>query len=177
LFLHTFTVLGLAQKPLKNVQMNINLQRYSLIDVELLQQIGRATYEPYYQHIWKSGGLEWYMQHCFNTSTLQTELADPNIAYYLPTDEAGNIIGLLKLGLLKPVPEIGPDNALYLEKIYLMAAELQREAVWLYVMQSGPVKSYERAGFQVVGSTDFGFEHLLESERLGWRMVKKVNNL
>jgi diamine N-acetyltransferase len=173
--------------------MQIHLQPCALADLECIQLIGRATYEPYYQRIWKPGGLDWYMQHCFNTQSLFIELNDPTIVYYLPKDENGEIIGLLKINLQKSVPETDIENALYLEKIYLMptffgkgvgqllieqvkkmALELKREAVWLYVMQSGPIKSYERAGFQIIGTTDFGYEKLLDSERLGWRMVWKI---
>jgi diamine N-acetyltransferase len=171
--------------------MQINLHPCTPNDLQSIQQTGRATYEPYYQHIWNPGGLDWYMHNCFNTERLKDELDDPNIAYYLPTDGNGNIIGLLKLSFLKPTPDNAHKNALYLEKIYLMpnffgkgigqmliekvimmGKELKREAVWLTVMQSGPIKSYEKSGFTIVDAIDYGFEELIESERLGWVMVK-----
>jgi diamine N-acetyltransferase len=171
--------------------MQIYLQKCTLNDVKQIQEIGRATYEPYYQRIWNPGGLDWYINHCFNTERLIEELNDENIAYYLPKDENGNTLGLLKLAFLKPSPDNIYKNALYLEKIYLMpnffgkdigqlliekviniAKTHQRQAVWLTVMQSGPIKSYEKAGFTILESIDYGFEELIESERLGWVMVK-----
>jgi len=172
----------------------IQFQKMSITDLPLIQHYGRATYEPYYPHIWKPGGLDWYIERCFGTETLQAELADPNIEYLLPTDAAGQVIGLLKLVLKKPVPDHPMENALYLEKIYLMpnffgkgmgqrliewvvdqAKNLGREAVWLTVMQTGPRSAYERAGFHTIGATRYEFDILKEAERNGWVMVRTVD--
>jgi len=60
-----------------------------LADLPLPQYAGRATYEPYYPHIWQEGGLDWYIEHCFGTPALQMELADPNVEYLLPYDVEG----------------------------------------------------------------------------------------
>ena len=164
-----------------------------LADITLIQEVGRATYEPYYPHIWRPGGLEWYMHKCFSTETLTTELSDPNYCYLIPRDEQGQIVGLLKLVLEKTTPDGTITNALYLEKIYLMpeffgkgvgqllmewvmgkAAALGRDAVWLVCMENGPVWTYERAGFQHTGDVSWDFELLRETERRGLVMVKNV---
>ncbi len=169
------------------------LQKLSLDDLALLQYVGRATYEPYYPHIWHPGGLDWYMERCFGTDALRHDFADPNIAYFLATDEAAQIVGFLKLVLQKPLPNDSIPNALYLEKIYLMpywfgkgagqqliewameqAAALGREAVWLHVMKTGPYRAYERAGFRITGETSFDFDLLKEDLRGGWTMVRQV---
>lgn len=164
-----------------------------LADIQLIQSVGRATYEPYYQHIWYPGGVDWYMDRCFNTDALTEELADPNVVYYLPRDKNGEIVGLLKLLLEKPTPDGSIDNALYLEKIYLMpaffgrgtgqalmafvfekAATLGRQAVWLMVLKNGPVQAYTRAGFQTTGEVVWEFDLLREAERGGWVMVRDI---
>ncbi|MFN0034034.1 MAG: GNAT family N-acetyltransferase [Saprospiraceae bacterium] len=164
-----------------------------LPDLALAQKVGRETYEPYYRHIWQPGGLDWYMERCFGAETLAAELADPNTEYWLAEDEAVQTVGFLKLILQKPVHGYPLDNALYLEKIYLMpaffgkgagqvaiqfakqrAAELGREAIWLMVMKSGPVWAYERAGFRTVGEVQWDFELLKEEERGGWVMVAEI---
>jgi diamine N-acetyltransferase len=156
----------------------------------LIERIGRATYEPYYPHIWYEGGMEWYMQRCFSQASLQQDFAEPNIRYFFPTSLGGDILGILKLGMQKTVPETQIHNALYLEKIYLMPAFfgkgygqaimqrvkdlallLGREAVWLIVMEHGPVQVYEKAGFQRIGGVDFPFEQLLPEQRKGYVMV------
>jgi len=165
-------------------------QQLLLPDLALTQKLGRETYEPYYPHIWKPGGLDWYMERCFGTEILTNELVDPNIEFWLAKDEAGQMVGFLKFILEKPVPDYPIKNALYLEKIYLMpaffgkgtgqhliafckqrAAQLGRAAVWLMVMKNGPVWAYEKAGFQTVGEVNWDFELLKEEERGGWVMI------
>lgn len=171
----------------------MQLRTLSLPDLALLQHIGRASYEPYYQHLWKPGGLDWYMERCFGTDSLRADFADPNIEYILATDDTAQPIGFLKLVLAKPLPSGQPANALYLEKIYLIpaffgrgigqkliefvlekAAALGREAVWLMVMKSGPRQVYERAGFVTVGEMPIDFELMLEHERGLWVMVRRL---
>lgn len=171
--------------------MNFRITKLLPGDLPLLQRVGRATYEPYYPHIWKTGGLDWYMEKCFGADLLTAELADPGTEFLLATDEQGQIVGFLKLILLKPVPETDLSNALYLEKIYLMpgyfgkgagqqlmawvsekARQMGRDAVWLQVMKTGPVSAYERAGFMNIGPTRFEFDLLKEEERDGWVMLK-----
>ena len=171
----------------------MHIRQFTASNLALLQYIGRATYEPYYPHLWKPGGLDWYMEHCFGDAALQRDFADPNIEYLLASN-SDQPIGLLKLLLEKPVPGGHCDNALYLEKIYLMpdffgkgigqklleyvlnrARALGREAVWLQVMKSGPRKVYEKAGFEAIGEAPIDFELMLEEERGLWVMRKKIN--
>lgn len=175
--------------------MSVFYQKIGPAQLPLLQRAGRATYVPYYPHLWKAGGLEWYLDHCFGDAALQRDFADPNIEYLLASTpaEAPQTIGLLKLVLQKPVPGGWCDNALYLEKIYLMPAffgqgigqilleyvlnrarALGREAVWLQVMKSGPRKVYEQAGFETVGEAPIDFELMKEEERGLWVMVRRV---
>jgi len=187
---HLRQIFTLSDEP---AAPGFHFQKLSIDDLELLQQIGRDSYEPYYSHVWHPGGLEWYMEHCFGTQTLQRDFADPNIAYWIVTDQQAQALGFLKLVLQKELPEAGIENALYLEKIYLLpthfgkgagqkiiewvmseAAKRGRDAVWLNVMKTGPVGSYERAGFRTVGETRFEFEWLKTEERAGWIMVRTV---
>lgn len=170
--------------------MPFTYRRLHLTDLMLLQQVGRQTYEPYYAHIWKPGGLDWYMERCFGQETLLAELSDTNIEYWIAEDSASQTIGFLKLVLKKQVPDYPLENALYLEKIYLMptffgqgagqhliafakqrALVLGLDAIWLMVMKSGPVWAYERAGFCTVGEVNWDFELLKVEERGGWVMV------
>lgn len=168
-------------------------QSLGLEDIQLIQKLGRATYEPYYPHIWLPGGMDWYMEHCFNETTLRTELSDPNYEFLMARNEAGQAVGFLKLVLEKPAPNRLEQQSLYLEKIYLMpdfygqgfgqvlmewvierATALQRRAVWLMVLKNGPVKAYERAGFEIVGKTYWPFEYLKPEERHGLIMLRQL---
>ncbi len=168
-------------------------QKLGLEDIPLMQQVGRATYEPYYHHIWEPGGLDWYMENCFGNETLSIELADPNFEYLICRDEKDRIVGFLKLILKKPIPNTNISNALYLEKIYLMpefygrgngqvlmefviekATILGSEAVWLVCMEHGPVWAYERAGFKIIGTVHWDFERLKDTQRVGLVMVRSA---
>lgn len=158
----------------------------------LVQSIGRATYEPYYAHVWHEGGMEWYMERCFGTETLQREMNDHSIEYWLAWEEA-QIAGILKYQPERALPYNPNQRAFYLEKLYLMPSHFRQGAgqimlqhtldyaqsmghnfVYLYVMKIGPVAAYERAGFHIMGETDFGFTQLLPTARFGWLMVKQL---
>ncbi len=162
-------------------------------DIGLVRQIGIETYAPYYSHIWHPGGVEWYIEQCFGHETLERELHDNSIHYYLPQTSEGNTVGLLKIHPDYPIPSGSGSDAMYLEKIYLMPAffrtgmgqtllrhteemaiSLQKQAIWLQVMQSGPVAAYAKSGYQIEGATRFDFELLKEEERDGWVMVKPL---
>lgn len=165
----------------------------TLADLKRIQHYGRATYVPYYPHVWKEGGTDFYMEVCFGTDTLREQLNDPNIVYYLPETADRQLVGLLKLQLSRPVPGTNLQDALYLEKIYLMpdffgkgygqkimefvvekAKNLGREAVWLTVMKTGPEAAYLRAGFRRTGELTYDFDLLKPEEREGWVMVKRI---
>lgn len=145
----------------------VQYKPFTATDIPILQHLGRATYEPYYAFLWYEGGLDWYMDRCFSTQTLRAELADPNIEYQLYSDDSGNLVGFMKLVLLKPVLYGSQENALMLEKIYLLpgstgkgfgrqlvgkvierARALSREAVWLTCMDAGPLEAYKKMGFR-----------------------------
>ena len=176
----------------------IKIRRLFLSELPLLQILGRATYEPYYQHLWFEGGVEWYLHRCFNTETLQKELQDDRIEYYAAETETGQPVGMLKWvhRQLPPASVVSQpifEQALYLEKIYLMpeffgkgvgqillemvaekAREMGKKALWLQVMHSGPLKAYEKAGFTKVGESRFEFDLLRPSERGAWVMLKTL---
>jgi GNAT superfamily N-acetyltransferase len=178
------------KKPLDAAEVSPYLVPLGADDLRLVQYIGRATYEPHYPHLWHPGGLDWYMEYSFGSAALSRDFADPNIAYFLAADE-GQVIGFVKLRLHSPLPDGSMRNALYLEKIYLLpqsvgtgagqrliegivllAAARGREAVWLNVMKTGPIRAYERAGFRIVGETSFDLDLLKAELRGAWTMVR-----
>ena len=154
-------------------------------DLKELQDIGVRSYLPHYTHLWKAGGVDWYMRRCFADEVLQSELSDPNIEYYIAY-EKGQSIGILKLVLQKPLPDSEIENALYLEKIYFIkewtgkgvgrklmeiafnrAKELNCECVWLMAMDTSekPIAAYQKAGFSIHSRTRLDFEVMKEEYR------------
>jgi diamine N-acetyltransferase len=163
----------------------MKIEKAGFKDLRRLQIIGERSYTPHYSHLWKPGGVEWYMQRCFSDAALEKEFCDENVEYYIVSEE-GKDIGILKLILQKPVLSSEIGNALYLEKIYFIkewtgkgvgrkliefaferAKELSRDCVWLMAMDTSdkPIAAYERAGFQVHSRTKLDFEIMKEEFR------------
>ncbi len=175
---------------IKTLEM-IKVERATQVDLDELQAIGVASYLPHYQHLWKAGGVDWYMNRCFAVAVLQNELNDDNIEYYFVRADEQNI-GFVKLVLQKPVPDSDIKNALYLEKIYFVkewtgkgvgrkliefaierARELKRDCVWLTAMDTSekPIAAYEKAGFTIHSRTRLDFE-LMKAEFRGMVVMK-----
>lgn len=163
----------------------MEIRKVGLSDLKELQIIGERSYTPHYSHLWKTGGVEWYLRRCFSDATLKKELVDENIEYYIISAEDEDI-GILKLVLQKPIPDSDIENALYLEKIYFIkewtgkgvgrrlvefafkrAGTLGRDCVWLMAMDTSdkPIAAYERAGFQIHSRTRLDFEIMKEEFR------------
>jgi GNAT superfamily N-acetyltransferase len=161
-------------------------------DLKELQDIGIRSYLPHYTHLWKEGGVDWYMRRCFADEVLQSQLSDLNIEYYIAQAE-GQDIGILKFVLHKPLPDSDIENALYLEKIYFVkewtgkgvgrqlmefvfdrAKELKRDCIWLMAMDTSekPIAAYEKAGFVIYSRTRLDFE-LMKVEFRGMVVMKK----
>lgn len=163
----------------------MEIRKIGLSEISRLQKIGELSYTPHYSHLWKPGGVEWYMDRCFSEGVLQKELADENIEYYIISAENEDI-GILKLVLQKPLPDSEGENALYLEKIYFIkewtgkgvgreiinfalerARALKKDCVWLMAMDTSdkPIAAYERAGFVMHSRTRLDFEIMKEEFR------------
>ena len=156
-----------------------------MADLSELREIGIRSYLPHYKHLWKEGGIDWYLHRCFGEEVLRKEFSDPNIEYYIISDEK-QAIGILKLVLQKPLPDSDIENALYLEKIYFIkewtgrgagrkliqftfnrARELDRQCVWLMAMDTAdkPILAYQKAGFTIHSRTRLDFEQMKEEFR------------
>ncbi len=169
-----------------------NIKKAELKDLRRLQAIGIDSYLPHYTHLWKKNDAEWYLNRCFGYESLKNELNAADIEYYIISSEEKDI-GILKLVLLKSLPDSDIENALYLEKIYFIkewtgkgvgrellnftferAEELKRDCVWLIAMDTAdkPVKAYERAGFTIHSRSRIDFE-LMKDEYRGTFVMKK----
>ena len=164
----------------------MDIKKANFSDLPELQEIGVASYLPHYTHLWKPGGVDWYMNRCFSDKVLQNELSDENVEYYFVRDDGDRNIGFMKLVLQKSVPDSDIQNALYLEKLYFVkewtgrgiggkliqfaierARELQRDYVWLTAMDTSdkPITAYEKAGFTIHLHTRLDFELMKEEFR------------
>lgn len=163
----------------------IKIKKAGLVDLAELREIGIRSYLPHYTHLWKAGGVDWYLQRCFGEKALRSDLADQNIEYYIITAE-NRSVGILKLVLKSPLPDSDVENALYLEKIYFVkewtgkgagrqameftferAKELSRECVWLMAMDTSdkPISAYQGAGFAIHSRARLNFKRMKEEFR------------
>lgn len=169
----------------------MEIKKADLCDLRELQQIGIASYLPHYTHLWKTGGVDWYMNRCFADEALQKDFFDSMAEYYfVKADERK--IGFLKLVLQKPVPDSDIQNALYLEKLYFVkewtgkgagrkliefaverAKELERDCIWLTAMDTSekPIAAYQKAGFTIHSRVRLDFE-LMKQEFRGMVVMK-----
>ena len=175
--------------------MNFTIKKAGLADLEELKSIGIASYLPHYTHLWKPGGVEWYMNRCFGEEFLKKEIADRNVEYYIIEND-GESIGILKLILKKAILDSEIENALYLEKIYFVkkwtgkgigkkliefslqrAADLKRDCVWLMAMDTSekPIAAYQKSGFEIFGRTRLDDDefNLMKEEFRGMIILKK----
>lgn len=173
--------------------MNFEIKKAGADNLDELREIGIRSYLPHYKHLWKPGGIEWYMNRCFGKEFLEKEVSDPNVEYYFVKNDAENV-GIIKLVLLKVLPGSEIENALYLEKIYLIkewtgkglggkliefitnrARKLKRDFVWLMAMDSAakPIEAYKKAGFKIHSYTNLGREFELMKEEFRGMVVMK----
>ncbi len=172
-----------------------NFEIYPLHNIQKINYLGCETYRPHYPHLWHEGGVEWYLDKCFNKHQLAEDLANPSLAYYAIGWE-NQEVGLLKLVKGKAPLGLNPDKALYLEKIYFLkdftglglgqktmnwvfeqALLKGYEYVWLMAMDSSTkaIESYQKAGFELIGQTRLDDEEFcrLKTELRGMVILKK----
>jgi GNAT superfamily N-acetyltransferase len=169
----------------------MEIRKVGLADLEELREIGGKTYRHHYEHLWKRGGVEWYIDRCFNERFLESDLTDPNVEYYIIKNDVENV-GMMKLVLKKTVLETEIENALYLEKLYFVkdwtgkgagrksiefalerARKLGRRCVWLMAMDTSakPIAAYEKSGFTQHSRTRLGSEFELMKEEFRGMIV------
>ena len=118
---------------------SIQMRRLTVEDATLLQEIGRKTFAETFSSSNNKENMEKYLEEGFSLSKLQAEIDDPNAEFYFAMLD-NNIIGYLKLNIGESQTEIKNDNALEIERIYVL-----REFHGLKIGQQLFEKALERA--------------------------------
>ncbi|MFD2514912.1 GNAT family N-acetyltransferase [Pontibacter locisalis] len=152
-------------------------------DLHTLQDIAINSYGDHYLYLWHDGGM-WYIDRCFSDGALRKELEDPNAAFFL-IYAAQELVGFLKLNLHKAIEGFTEQEALELERIYLLKSasgkgigkaavdftkqfsrERGKKVIWLKAMDSSKsVVFYEKNGFEKCGTYTLDFEAMKEEYR------------
>lgn len=146
---------------------NIHIRQVSINEIEQLQQIGRLTFAETFSSENSEENMRKYLENEFSTTKLQTELNDKNSEFYFAELENKGI-GYLKVNFAQSQTEIKDENALEIERIYVLkefhgknvgqllyekAMEIARQKtvdyVWLGVWEKNlrAIRFYEKNGF------------------------------
>jgi GNAT superfamily N-acetyltransferase len=148
--------------------MSIQIKACQLSDKYLLSEVAIKAYNDHYLYLWDDGG-KYYVNANFTPQQFEKELSDSNALFYLIYKEE-EAVGFLKLNTNKAFQDYTNQQALELERIYLikavtgqgvgskvmdfviaLAREKQKSIIWLKSMDSSTsVHFYQQHGFRVV---------------------------
>ncbi|RTQ49593.1 GNAT family N-acetyltransferase [Hymenobacter gummosus] len=138
-----------------------------IADAEQLQQIGRQTFQETFAASNSEENMRAYLATGFALDKLMAELQHPGSAFYL-AELAGAVVGYLKVNTGAAQTELQAENALEIERIYVLqqyqgqhvgqrlyeqALALARQAradyVWLGVWEENrrAIRFYQKNGF------------------------------
>jgi len=154
-----------------------SIQQVTPADIDILINLSRETFYNSYYHLTDPDHFEDYIASAFDADKLLAELNDPDSAFYFAilNDE---VTGYLKLNFGAAQSEFRDENAMEIERIYLLkqyhgqqfgrqlinfaiqtAKDKQLQYIWLGVWQKNPkaIGFYEHNGFKVCGTHTFRF--------------------
>ncbi len=100
---------------------NTAISKVTLSDIVQLQQIGRQTFFETFSSDNTEEDMQKYLEEEFSISKLIGELSSPGSEFYYAQSENG-IIGYLKINFGTSQTELKDENALEIERIYVLQA-------------------------------------------------------
>jgi ribosomal protein S18 acetylase RimI-like enzyme len=97
----------------------IHIIKVTTGDVDRLQQISRQTFYETFSAVNTAENMKKYLEEEFSVEKLTAECNNPESAFYFAT-LGGTIIGYLKLNVGQSQTEIKDDNAIEIERIYVL---------------------------------------------------------
>lgn len=149
----------------------------TLSDLYALQDVALNSYGEHYLHLWNDGGA-WYIEKSFSESTLKKEMEDANAAFFLVYAQE-QLVGFLKLNINKELDTYTAEEALELERIYLLkeasgngtgrqvmaftkqfAEKRNKKVIWLKAMDTShdAIRFYKQNGYTQCGTYLLNFE-------------------
>lgn len=98
---------------------NIQIHRVSLHDIHQLQKIGRETFAETFSEENTEENMTQYLLEKFSIENLTAELENKNSEFYFASLE-NTIIAYLKLNFRSAQTELKENNALEIERIYVL---------------------------------------------------------
>ncbi|MBD1427950.1 GNAT family N-acetyltransferase [Sphingobacterium arenae] len=146
---------------------NIEIQKITINDIDLLQKIGRQTFFETFSAKNTKENMAKYLDEGFSIEKLTTELNDKDSEFHFAVLD-NKIIGYLKLNMGQSQTELQQDKALEIERIYVLqsyhgkkvgqvlyekameiAKQKNAQYIWLGVWEENPraIRFYQKNGF------------------------------
>jgi len=172
-----------------NKARGIVIRRAELADLPVVAALSKDTFSEAFARDNTPENMAYYLTHHFSDQALTGELKDPASAFFIAWSD-GQAAGYIKLRSQEQSD--GPDNALEIQRIYVLAAfqgkkvgaalmqycldtarQQAYEAVWLGVWEHNikAISFYERWGFEVFGTHPFVFGDDVQTDLLMKRSV------
>lgn len=145
----------------------IEIQKVFINDIVRLQKIGKQAFYETFVTGNTEENLRQYLDNSFSVARLTAELSDNNSEFYFAMLD-DSVIGYLKINFGQSQTELQDDNAIEIERIYVLkefhgksvgqllynkalaiARQKKADYVWLGVWEQNPraIKFYKKNGF------------------------------
>jgi ribosomal protein S18 acetylase RimI-like enzyme len=173
---------------------DIEIQQIRLSDLETLHKACCEIYTQNFSEHWNEDGLEQYINKVFGIDTLDIELADKNIQYYMAFIKQ-EPVAFMKINLFSNLPGLDMEKGIELDKIYILpqfkgmkigkrllevafniAGSAKKEIFWLSVIDTNreAISFYEKAGFKFHSKTKLSYPKFKEELKGMWRMYLEL---
>ena len=98
-----------------------SLRKATIEDIKALQAIGKSTFVETFAAHNKAEDMQQYVAEKFSQQQISDELSNPNSEFYL-AEENKQAVGYLKVNTGEAQSEIQQENALEIERIYVLQA-------------------------------------------------------
>lgn len=153
----------------------MQITKIDISDIENLQKISIRTFSETFSDVNSEEDMQKYLSEKLSLEQLKSEFENPNSEFYF-AEENGEILGYLKLNFGNAQTEITDENAVEIERIYVLkeflgqkvgqklfekSVEIGRERncsyIWLGVWEENhrALRFYEKNGFEIFGKHDF----------------------
>lgn len=149
------------------MDLNIKIERINHSQIEALQQIGRQTFSETFAESNSAENMAKYLEEAYSVEKLNEELNNPNSFFYF-AQIGQQVIGYLKLNMDAAQTELKDNDAIEIERIYVLkefhgkkvgqllfdkAIEVAKEqhltSIWLGVWEENKraIEFYTKNGF------------------------------
>jgi GNAT superfamily N-acetyltransferase len=174
----------------------IEIKKIDSTSAEALSSLAKIIYVHHYAHLWKPGGMDWYMnEFAYPVSKIRSEIENKNCLHYIAYIN-NKAVGYLKINIDAAIEGGAIKEGIELERIYIdttavnkglgtylmnfvfdIAKTYQKKYIFLKAMDTATqaMKFYTKMGFTIVGSfrlSDTIF-HLMKEEYRGLHILKK----